>query len=889
MTDPPPSEDSSAGRAVRVRGGRRRGSFDVAIVGGGVVGTAVARLLSHHDLRVVLLEAGADVGAGTSKANTAVLHTGFDATPGTVESRLVRRGYDLLRAYAPTAGIAVEEVGAVLVAWDDAQDASLPALQAKAEANGYRRTELIDAEAVYDLEPALGPGARGGLLVPDEHIIDPWTTPLAFATEARVNGVEVRRATPVTEVRRGDAGHELQTPDGRLRCRFLVNAAGLHGDDLHRALGHDSFTIRPRRGELIVFDKLARGLIGRTILPVPTPTTKGVLVAPTVFGNVMLGPTADDVEDRSSTGSTRDGLDRLMAQGRRILPALVAEEVTAVYAGLRAATEHQDYVIELHVRAGLPVPRWHPLDRADGIDGHRRGGRLTAGRRRARAAPEGARPADRRAAHRLGRAGGASVPGRRHHRLPLRAGDRGGDHRRVLGPHRGGRPGRCAAPDACARRALPGLLLHGERGWPGVRRHGPDGGPAGGVGAVIDVLVVGGGPAGLSAATQLRRAGAGSVMVVEREREAGGIPRHTDHTGYGGRDLHRLLSGPAYARRLVAAATAAGVEVVTRAAAVGWVDDLALALATPDGERSVVARAVVLATGTRERPRAARLIPGDRPAGVLTTGSLQQLAMLDPTAVGRRAVVVGAEHVSFSAVSTLAHAGCRTVALVTDLPRHQTYAALWAMTAGRHHVPVWTGVGVARIIGRRRVEAVELTDGRQVACDTVVLTGDWFPDHELSRLGGLGIDRGTHGPAVDGALRTDRPGVFAAGNLLHGAETADVCALDGRHVAASVGAWLASGEWPGRGVAIAPEPPVRWIHPAVVRPAVAPPRSRYLLRVDEVVEGRRLSVTQGARLLWTGRSRGPLVPNRSISLPSGWEGRVDSDGPALTLTATDLR
>lgn len=315
--------------------------YDVAVVGGGVVGTAVARLLAHHRARVVLVEAGADVGAGTSKANTAILHTGFDATPGSTESRLVARGYELLRAYAASAGIAVEETGAVLVAWDDEQAANLPALAAKAAANGYRRAEVVDAAAVRELEPNLGPGMTGGLLVPDEHIVDPWSTPIAFATDAVANGATIATRTRVERVAVGAEVTDLAV----LRARFVVNCAGLHGDTLHRAFGFDGFTIRPRRGELIVFDKLARGLLGRTILPVPTATTKGVLVAPTVFGNVMLGPTADDIDDRTATGSTRAGIDALLAKGKRIVPALLDEEVTAVYAGLRAATEHSDYQI----------------------------------------------------------------------------------------------------------------------------------------------------------------------------------------------------------------------------------------------------------------------------------------------------------------------------------------------------------------------------------------------------------------------------------------------------------------------------------------------------------------------------------------------------------------
>lgn len=323
--------------------------YDVVVVGGGVVGCAVARLLSHHDLAIALVEAGPDLGAGTSKANTAILHTGFDATPGSIESRLVARGYALLRDYAPSVGVSIEETGALLVAWDDEQAAALPGLSAKANSNGYNDARIVDAAGVYDFEPHLGAGATGGMLVPGEHIIDPWSTPLAFAYEAVANGTTVMVDSDVTTCEVGDEVTTITTGSGkRLRTRFVVNAAGLRGDELHRGLGLDGFTIRPRRGELIVFDKLARPLLNRTVLPVPTSHTKGVLVAPTVFGNVMLGPTAEDIDDKTATGSTRAGIGSLLDKGRRILPALLDEEVTAVYAGLRAATEHSDYQISHH-------------------------------------------------------------------------------------------------------------------------------------------------------------------------------------------------------------------------------------------------------------------------------------------------------------------------------------------------------------------------------------------------------------------------------------------------------------------------------------------------------------------------------------------------------------
>ncbi|MDP9463553.1 MAG: FAD-dependent oxidoreductase, partial [Actinomycetota bacterium] len=308
-----------------------------------------ARLLSHHHLAVALVEAGPALGAGTSKANTAILHTGFDAPPRSLEARLVARGYALLRTYSSSVGISVEETGALLVAWDDEQAETLPKLSAKARTNGYEYTQVIDRDTVYDMEPRLGPGATGGMIVPDEHVIDPWSTPLAFAYEAIANGTAVLVNRDVTNCEVGDDVTTLATADREhIRTRFVVNAAGLRGDELHRSLGLDGFTIRPRRGELIVFDKLARRLLNRTVLPVPTSHTKGVLVAPTVFGNVMLGPTADDIDDKAATGSTRAGIAGLLDKGRRILPALLDEEVTAVYAGLRAATEHSDYQISHH-------------------------------------------------------------------------------------------------------------------------------------------------------------------------------------------------------------------------------------------------------------------------------------------------------------------------------------------------------------------------------------------------------------------------------------------------------------------------------------------------------------------------------------------------------------
>ncbi|WP_029108269.1 NAD(P)/FAD-dependent oxidoreductase [Mycobacterium sp. URHD0025] len=320
--------------------------FDVVVIGAGIVGSAIARELSGHQLSVALLEARDDVGDGTSKANTAILHTGFDAKPGTLESTMVSRGYELLSDYAMRTGIPVEHTGAILVAWDDEQLDALPGLKEKAEANGYHRCEIVDSAAVYAAVPALGEGALGGLTVPDESIICTWTVNLALATDAVNRGTTLLTDHRVERIETGPEVTTLHTSAGPVRTRWVVNAAGLGADVIDNLFGFSRFTVTPRRGELIVYDKLARPLVDKIVLPVPTSRGKGVLVSPTIYGNVMLGPTSEDLTDRTATGTSETGFEFLLEKGRALMPRLLDEEVTATYAGLRAAIDHGDYLIE---------------------------------------------------------------------------------------------------------------------------------------------------------------------------------------------------------------------------------------------------------------------------------------------------------------------------------------------------------------------------------------------------------------------------------------------------------------------------------------------------------------------------------------------------------------
>ncbi|MFE9725887.1 FAD-dependent oxidoreductase [Streptomyces sp. NPDC005794] len=415
----------------------------------------------------------------------------------------------------------------------------------------------------------------------------------------------------------------------------------------------------------------------------------------------------------------------------------------------------------------------------------------------------------------------------------------------------------------------------------------------------VDVLIVGGGPAGLAAGAELAAAGAGRVEILEREQEAGGIPRHCHHGGFGGR-LDRSVyawasatgstyartgtSGPAYARRSVAAAVDAGADLRTGVTVTGWSGARTVETTGPAGPERITARAVVLATGARERPRSARLIPGTRPPGVYTTGELQQAVHLYGQRIGARAVVVGNEPVSHAAVATLRAAGVQVVAVVTDQPSR-------LFRTRSRHPPLLTGATVTGLTGRTRVSGVALRhdDGRTTTlrCDTVILTGDFIPDHELARRGGIILDPGTRGPAYDSAYRTSRPGVFAAGNLLHAVERAGSAAQEGRAVAVPVLHRLAGTEEPaGGGRPLVLDEPLRWIAPNVTGPDGARPlENRFVLRTARRLARPLLVVAQDGRELHRQRMLLPAVPGRPFRLAADWLDRVDPDGTSVRITA----
>jgi thioredoxin reductase len=302
----------------------------------------------------------------------------------------------------------------------------------------------------------------------------------------------------------------------------------------------------------------------------------------------------------------------------------------------------------------------------------------------------------------------------------------------------------------------------------------------------VDVLIIGAGPAGLSAAIELKKSGVDNVRVVEREKYAGGIPRHSHHPGYGMRDLKRFLSGPKYAKYYLDKAKQLGVEISTTTTATDWVDKNTIKLTSPNGLEQVSANAIVLATGARERGRSARTVAGKRSAGIYTTGSLQQATYLEDLYIGKRALIVGTEHVSFSAVITLKHAGVKTVAMIDESKKHQTVFGIPTILKLIYRFKLHTATKLLEIQGDKRVTGALLEkNGKRwvVDVDTIIFTGDWIPDHELARKADIAIDSRYKSPVVGKDHKVANTNIYSIGNLILPIKAADQCALEARKIA----------------------------------------------------------------------------------------------------------
>lgn len=319
--------------------------FDIAVIGGGVVGLAILRRFAMAGLKCVLLERGPDILSGASKANSALLHTGFDAPAGSLELACMQAGYAEYLEIRDKLNLPLVKSSGLVVGWTDEEVAKLDGIAAKAHANGVTDVRRIGRDALRNAEPHLALSALAAVLVPGEHIIDPWSAPLAYAHQALAHGATILRNAEVTGGTFAGGVWTLASQPGTVMARTVVNAAGNFGDLVEALARPSPFTITPRKGQFVVFDKPAAHFVNAIILPVPTERTKGVVLFRTAFGNLAIGPTAEDVKERETADCDTPTLERLQARAIEMVPGLADIGINAIYAGLRPATEFKDYVV----------------------------------------------------------------------------------------------------------------------------------------------------------------------------------------------------------------------------------------------------------------------------------------------------------------------------------------------------------------------------------------------------------------------------------------------------------------------------------------------------------------------------------------------------------------
>ena len=319
--------------------------FDVMIIGAGVIGCAVARELSKYEARVLMLEKNEDVCTGASKANSAIIHSGYDAENGTLKAKFNVEGNAMMDELCRKLDIPFKRIGSLTVCTDESQITELEKLRERGEKNGVPDLRIVYREELLSMEPHIADEVVAALYAPTAGIICPFKLTMAMAENACVNGVEFRMNTAVRRIEKTDDGYLAVTDGGEFRAKTVVNAAGVYADVFHNMVSARRLHITPRRGDYILLDRAVEGYVRHTVFQLPTKLGKGVLVTPTVHGNTIVGPTAVDIEDKESTATTAEAIDSVIAKSAVSIKNLPTKQVITSFAGLRACEDGQEFIL----------------------------------------------------------------------------------------------------------------------------------------------------------------------------------------------------------------------------------------------------------------------------------------------------------------------------------------------------------------------------------------------------------------------------------------------------------------------------------------------------------------------------------------------------------------
>lgn len=783
---------------------------DVVVIGTGVVGCAVTRELTRYNLNVCAIDAASDVAEGATKANSAIVHAGFDAVPGSNKAKFNVLGNSMFEDVCRELKVPFKRNGSLVLAFGAEDEKHLKELKKRGEENGVA-TEIIGRDELRRREPNVSEEATAALWAPSGGICCPYELTFRMAENAAANGARFFFDAKVVKIEKASSLWRIECEDGRVfYSAAVVNCAGVNSDELNNLVSKVKYSIQARRGEYLMLDRDEDGVFSATMFQCPSKMGKGILVSPTVDGTVIVGPTAEDILDKEDKATTFDGLEKVKAGARKTYPQLPLHKVIAEFSGLRAhETTVGDFILGEAPDAegffnavGIESPgltsapaigkwmaekvaeklrssqknlslilkdvSWWPKTRemkseelAELVQRDSSFGRVvcrcegvTEGEIRAAIrARVGARTLDgikRRTRSGMGRCqGGFCTP-----RLI-----------EILGSELG------LPPEAflLSRKTAPKSLKHASV------ENGDEN-------KILDLIVVGAGPAGLAAACAAKDAGAEDILVIERDDAPGGILQQCIHNGFG---LHRFkeeLTGPEYAQRYIDMAAERSIPIVC--------GTMVLEISPlPNGEANVTAmspqgglkihrtRSVVLAMGCRERPRGALMTPGTRPAGVYTAGTVQRLVNMDGIMPGKRVVILGSGDIGLIMARRLTFSGAKVLSCVEIMKKSSGLMRNVVQCLNDYDIPLLLSHTVTNVEGREHVTGVtvaQVDDAMQpipgtekhYECDTLVLSCGLIPENELTKKAGVEMDAATRGPKVDAKMATSVPGIFAGGNVV---------------------------------------------------------------------------------------------------------------------------
>lgn len=320
--------------------------YDITIIGAGVIGTFIARDLSRYDLRVLLLDKENDVANGTTKANSAIVHAGYDAEPNSNKAKFNVEGNRIMESICSDLDVPFNRIGSLVVAFCDEEMETIKEIYKRGIINGVPDLKIIDKKQLFEMEPNLNSDALGALYAPTAGIVGPWELAIALAENAVENGVELRLNSEVINIEKKEIGYRIYTKDTEIDTKYIVNAAGVYSDKIHNMVAAPTFELTPRRGQYFLLDKSAGSLVSKVIFQSPSKISKGVVVLPTVHGNLLVGPDAENIDDKGNTETTDDILVYVKDRASKTSKKIPFNTVITSFAGLRASPNTGDFIIE---------------------------------------------------------------------------------------------------------------------------------------------------------------------------------------------------------------------------------------------------------------------------------------------------------------------------------------------------------------------------------------------------------------------------------------------------------------------------------------------------------------------------------------------------------------